>query len=45
MALEKLGENLYLYPGSPSTMIKAGEKLLLLTPETGAKDIKSSDGS
>jgi len=37
MALEKLGENLYLYPGSPSTMIKAGEKVVIVDPGNGSK--------
>ncbi|USS39829.1 MBL fold metallo-hydrolase [Thermococcus aggregans] len=37
MALEKLGENLYLYPGSPSTMIKAGEDVVVVDPGNGSK--------
>mgnify|MGYP000008668402 FL=1 len=37
MALEKLGENLYLYPGSPSTMIKTGEKTVIIDPGNGSK--------
>ncbi|ALV63383.1 Beta-lactamase-like protein [Thermococcus sp. 2319x1] len=37
MALEKLGENLYLYPGSPSTMVKAGENVVIVDPGNGSK--------
>ncbi|WP_087037135.1 MBL fold metallo-hydrolase [Thermococcus litoralis] len=37
MALEKLGENLYLYPGSPSTMIKVEENVVIIDPGNGSK--------
>ena len=37
MALEKLGENLYLYPGSPSTMVKVGENVVIVDPGNGSK--------
>ena len=38
MALRKLGEDLYLYPGSPSTMIKIFEgKAFLIDPGNGSK--------
>lgn len=37
MALEKLGENLYLYPGSPSTMVKVEENVVIIDPGNGSK--------
>lgn len=38
MALRRLGEDLYLYPGSPSTMIKLFEgKAFLIDPGNGSK--------
>ncbi|WP_456394280.1 MBL fold metallo-hydrolase [Thermococcus sp.] len=44
MALRKIGEGLYLYPGSPSTMVKIhDEKAVLVDPGQGSgrhKDLK-----
>lgn len=37
VALEKLGENLYLYPGSPSTLIKIGQRTVIADPGHGSK--------